>query len=116
MLSHSITKSLRRIKTISTRTIYTPIFKSPISNMPQGTDKSHAVGDSIVPQVLQEKLPQKVEEKVPNAIHDTGSSADTTGNAGVSHATGDSVVPKVAQEAVPKQAEEVLPEKVHPTK
>ena len=77
--------------------------------MPQGTDQSHAVGDSIVPQKLQEKLPQKVEEKVPNAIHDTG----VTG--AKSHATGDSAVPKVAQEAVPKKAEEVLPEKVHPT-
>lgn len=77
--------------------------------MPQGTDQSHAVGDSIVPQVLQEKLPQKVEEIVPNAIHDTG---DTGAK---SHATGDSAVPKVAQEAVPKKVEEVLPEKVHPT-
>ena len=77
--------------------------------MPQGTDQSHAVGDSIVPQKLQEKLPQKVEEKVPNVIHDTG----VTG--AKSHATGDSAVPKVAQEAVPKKAEEVLPEKVHPT-
>ena len=54
--------------------------------------------------------------QVPNAIHDTGSLSETTGNAGVSHATGDSVVPKAAQEAVPKQVESVLPEKVHPTK
>ena len=77
--------------------------------MPQGTDQSHAVGDSIVPQKFQEVLPQKVEEKVPNAIHDTGATGAK------SHATGDSAVPKVAQEAVPKKAEEVLPEKVHPT-
>ncbi|CAF9941382.1 MAG: hypothetical protein ALECFALPRED_009091 [Alectoria fallacina] len=77
--------------------------------MSLGTDQSHAVGDSIVPQILQEKLPQKVEEIVPNAIHDTGATGAK------SHATGDSAVPKVAQEAVPKKAEEVLPEKVHPT-
>ena len=60
-------------------------------------------------------LPQQVEEKVPNSIHDTGSGAGTTDNAGVSHATGDSVVPKAAQEAVPKQVEGALPDKVHPT-
>ena len=78
--------------------------------MPQGTDTSHAVGDSIVPQTLQEKLPESVERAVPNAIHDTGS-----GDAAKSHATGDSAVPQAAQEAVPKKAEEVLPDKVHPT-
>ena len=33
---------------------------------------SHAVGDSKVPQALQEALPEKVERAVPNAIHDTG--------------------------------------------
>jgi hypothetical protein len=60
-------------------------------------------------------LPQKVEEKVPNSLHDTGSGADTTSNAGVSHATGNSAVPKAAQEAVPKGLENALPEKVHPT-
>lgn len=77
--------------------------------MPEGTDRSHAVGSSIVPEKLQENLPRSVEEKVPNVIHDTGSTGAQ------SHATGDSVVPQVAQEAVPKKAEEVLPEKVHPT-
>lgn len=76
--------------------------------MPEGTDRSHAVGDSIVPQTLQEKLPASIEKAVPNAIHDTGNPAK-------SHATGDSAVPKAAQEAVPKQAEEVLPNKIHPT-
>ena len=76
--------------------------------MPQGTDQSHAVGDSIVPQTLQEKLPESVEKVVPNAIHDTGNGAK-------SHATGDSAVPEAAQKAVPKKAEEVLPNKVHPT-
>ena len=34
---------------------------------------SHAVGDSKVPQALQEALPEKVEKAVPNPIHDTGS-------------------------------------------
>ena len=76
--------------------------------MPEGTDRSHAVGDSIVPQTLQEKLPKGVEEAVPNFIHDTGNGAK-------SHATGDSAVPEAAQKAVPKKAEEVLPDKVHPT-
>jgi len=86
-----------------------------LTSSSQGTDASHAVGDSIVPKKLQEVLPQKVEEKVPNSLHDTGADADTTGNAGVTHATGDSVVPKPAQEAVPKGLENALPEKVHPT-
>ncbi|KAI4112921.1 MAG: hypothetical protein LQ338_008255, partial [Usnochroma carphineum] len=55
--------------------------------MSDSTNRSHATGDSIVPQKLQEKLPEGVEKAVPNAIHDTGSS-------GKSHATGDSAVPK----------------------
>ncbi|KAL8945552.1 MAG: hypothetical protein Q9222_007912, partial [Ikaeria aurantiellina] len=50
--------------------------------MSDSTSRSHAVGDSVVPQKLQEKLPRKVEEKVPNSIHDTGN-----GTAGSSHAT-----------------------------
>jgi hypothetical protein len=33
---------------------------------------SHPVGDSKVPQSLQEALPEKVERAVPYAIHDTG--------------------------------------------
>ena len=41
------------------------------------TNKSHAVGKSIVPDKLQQKLPEKVERAVPNAIHDTG---DAHGN------------------------------------
>ena len=76
--------------------------------MPEGTDRSHAVGASIVPQTLQEKLPASVERAVPNAIHDTGNGAK-------SHATGDSAVPEGLQKAVPEQAEQVLPNKVHPT-
>jgi len=110
--NQTLKPSQNSIPTFPSTTIY---YYYNLTTMPQGTNASHAVGDSIVPQKLQEVLPQKVEEKVPNAIHDTGSGADTTGNAGVSHATGDSAVPKVAQEAVPKQAEKVLPEKVHPT-
>ncbi|KAI4145102.1 MAG: hypothetical protein L6R39_003940 [Caloplaca ligustica] len=77
--------------------------------MSDSTSRSHAVGDSIVPQKLQEKLPEGVEKAVPNAIHDTGPS-----NA-KSHATGDSAVPEPMQKAVPKGAEEALPDKVHPT-
>ena len=38
----------------------------------QSTNKSHAVGKSIVPEKLQQKLPEGVERAVPNAIHDTG--------------------------------------------
>ncbi|KAI4189442.1 MAG: hypothetical protein L6R41_001460 [Letrouitia leprolyta] len=77
--------------------------------MSDSTNKSHATGDSIVPQKLQEKLPKGVEDAVPNSIHDTSSKT------GSSHATSDSAVPKVAQEAVPKKVEEGLPDKVHPT-
>ncbi|KAL8900211.1 MAG: hypothetical protein Q9207_005803 [Kuettlingeria erythrocarpa] len=76
--------------------------------MSDSTTRSHATGDSIVPQKLQEKLPKGVEEAVPNAIHDTGSH-------GTSHATDKSAVPKPAQEAVPKGVEETLPDKIHPT-
>ncbi|KAL8727791.1 MAG: hypothetical protein Q9181_005577 [Wetmoreana brouardii] len=77
--------------------------------MSDSTSRSHATGDSIVPQKLQEKLPKGVENAVPNAIHDTGSGS------GSSHATDSSAVPKPAQDAVPKQVEESLPDKVHPT-
>lgn len=77
----------------------------------ESTNMSHAVGDSVVPQKLQEKLPKGVEEAVPNKLHDTG--ADTSG---ASHKTGDSYVPGVLQETVPTKVEEVLPEKIHPTK
>ncbi|KAL8822513.1 MAG: hypothetical protein Q9191_006752 [Dirinaria sp. TL-2023a] len=73
------------------------------------TDRSHAVGDSVVPEKAQEKLPRGVEENVPNTIHDTGSTGSK------SHATGDSKVPKAVQEAVPKKLEEVLPNKIHDT-
>lgn len=72
--------------------------------------ESHAVGDSKVPQKVQEAAPGKLEEKLPNTIHDTGV------HGAKSHATGDSIVPQTLQEAVPKKAEEVLPEKIHPTK
>lgn len=57
--------------------------------MSDSTNKSHATGDSIVPQKLQEKLPKGVEDAVPNSIHDTSSKT------GSSHATSDSAVPKV---------------------
>ncbi|KAL8706985.1 MAG: hypothetical protein Q9201_000033 [Fulgogasparrea decipioides] len=77
--------------------------------MSDSTSRSHATGDSKVPQKLQEVLPKGVEESVPNSIHDTGTK--TRG----SHATGDSAVPEPVQNAVPKGAEEALPDKVHPT-
>ncbi|KAL8640083.1 MAG: hypothetical protein Q9226_008784 [Calogaya cf. arnoldii] len=77
--------------------------------MSDSTTRSHATGDSVVPQKLQEKLPAGVEKAVPNVLHDTGPTD------GGSHATGDSAVPKAAQNAVPKGAEEALPDKVHPT-
>lgn len=32
---------------------------------------SHAKGDSIVPQALQEALPESVEKAVPDFVHDT---------------------------------------------
>ncbi|KAL8882310.1 MAG: hypothetical protein Q9192_007604, partial [Flavoplaca navasiana] len=56
--------------------------------MSDSTSRSHAVGDSKVPQKLQEKLPKKVEEVVPNKIHDTGSDVAS------SHATDKSAVPQ----------------------
>ncbi|KAL8749854.1 MAG: hypothetical protein Q9184_006640 [Pyrenodesmia sp. 2 TL-2023] len=77
--------------------------------MSDSTSRSHAVGDSIVPQKLQEVLPKGVEKAVPNAIHDTGPSDKT------SHATDKSAVPKPVQENAPKGLEETLPDKVHPT-
>ena len=58
--------------------------------MSDSTSRSHAVGDSKVPQKLQEKLPKKVEEVVPNKIHDTGSDVAS------SHATDKSAVPQVS--------------------
>jgi len=39
------------------------------------TSKSHATGDSIVPEPLQKILPESVEKAVPNAIHDTGNAS-----------------------------------------
>jgi len=35
------------------------------------TKESHATGESIVPQKLQEKLPEGIERAVPDKIHDT---------------------------------------------
>lgn len=118
------TKNIQTISTVTRTRVLPTLIQTRLNHqkqdnsdsiMPQGTDKSHATGGSIVPEKLQEVLPQKVEEKVPNSIHDTGSSAGATDNAGKSHATGDSVVPKPAQEAVPKGLEKALPEGVHPT-
>lgn len=43
---------------------------------------SHATGDSIVPQALQEGLPEKVEKVVPNAIHDTSGAKFSDGSVG----------------------------------
>ncbi|KZW01784.1 hypothetical protein EXIGLDRAFT_829721 [Exidia glandulosa HHB12029] len=40
-----------------------------------GTDKSHATGDSIVPQKMQEVVPEFLERALPNAIHDTSGAA-----------------------------------------
>ncbi|KAL8790630.1 MAG: hypothetical protein Q9213_000477 [Squamulea squamosa] len=77
--------------------------------MSDSTSRSHAVGDSIVPGKLQEKLPASVEKAVPNAIHDTGKGESK------SHATDESAVPQKLQETVPKGAEEALPDKIHPT-
>lgn len=39
-----------------------------------GQGVSHAVGDSKVPEKVQEKAPQGLEESLPNKVHDTGSS------------------------------------------
>lgn len=51
----------------------TPRLRPHDTNSNKDTGKvSHATGDSIVPQALQEALPEKVEKAVPNAIHDTG--------------------------------------------
>ncbi|EJD44621.1 hypothetical protein AURDEDRAFT_166407 [Auricularia subglabra TFB-10046 SS5] len=36
-----------------------------------GIGKSHATGDSIVPQKIQELAPEGLERALPNAIHDT---------------------------------------------
>ncbi|KAI1609737.1 hypothetical protein EDD37DRAFT_665296 [Exophiala viscosa] len=72
-----------------------------------GTDKSHATGDSIVPEKAQEVLPKGVEQSVPDSVHDTDSS--------VSHATGESMVPEAIQKAAPEGLEKALPESVHPT-
>lgn len=74
-----------------------------------GQGKSHATGDSKVPEAAQKVLPQGVEESVPNTIHDTGSSGSK------SHAVGDSKVPKTLQEAVPESVEKALPNNIHDT-
>ncbi|KAL8920339.1 MAG: hypothetical protein Q9208_006310 [Pyrenodesmia sp. 3 TL-2023] len=80
--------------------------------MSDSTSRSHATGDSIVPQKLQEVLPAGVEKAVPNAIHDTGPSDKTRET---SHATDKSAVPEPVQQVAPKGLEESLPDKVHPT-
>ena len=73
--------------------------------------ESHAVGDSVVPQKVQEIVPEGLERALPNSIHDTG----VDGRKSNATNPDESVVPKTAQEAVPKKVEEALPEKVHPT-
>ena len=77
----------------------------------QSNNQFDAVGESVVPQKIQEKLPKSVEEAIPNKIYDTGTNAS-----GTSHKTGNSVVPGVLLEIVPTGIERALLEKVHPTK
>ena len=43
---------------------------------------SHATGDSVVPQALQEGLPESVKKAVPNAIHDTSGAKFSDGSKG----------------------------------
>lgn len=76
-----------------------------------GQGKSHASGDSVVPDKVQEQAPKGVEDKLPNAVHDTGNSDSTT----KSHATGDSIVPESVQKVVPQGVEEALPNAIHDT-
>ncbi|KAK4985435.1 hypothetical protein LTR66_001851 [Elasticomyces elasticus] len=77
---------------------------------------SHAVGDSKVPETIQDKAPKGLEESLPNAVHDTGSDTGRKSHA-VKDAAGntDSKVPEALQKAVPEKLEKVLPDSIHNT-
>ncbi|MCJ1404723.1 hypothetical protein MMC11_007949 [Xylographa trunciseda] len=53
-----------------------------------------------------------MEKQIPDALHDTGSNAET---GKVGHATGASELPQAVQEGLPEKVERVLPEAIHPT-
>ena len=79
--------------------------------MPSTTNESHAVGKSIVPEIIQKKAPLTVERVLPNIIHDTG-------RASHAHNTGpiDSKVPRGVQDVAPEWLEKALPEVIHDTR
>ncbi|KAL9117454.1 MAG: hypothetical protein Q9187_006008 [Circinaria calcarea] len=80
-----------------------------------GQGASHATGDSVVPDKVQDVAPKGLEKSLPDTVHDTSSS--TSGNQGAhSHATGPSKVPEAIQKVAPEGLERALPESIHPTK
>jgi len=81
----------------------------------QSIGKSHATGESIVPEAIQKAVPEGVERALPNAIHDTSGSDKSTYKSHAKDGGEDSMVPKAAQKAVPESVERGLPDEVHNT-
>lgn len=81
----------------------------------QSIGKSHATGDSIVPEAIQKAVPEGVERALPNSIHDTSGSDKSTYKSHAKDGGEDSIVPKAAQKAVPESVERALPDEVHNT-
>ncbi|KAF1846952.1 uncharacterized protein K460DRAFT_276176 [Cucurbitaria berberidis CBS 394.84] len=82
-----------------------------------GQGKSHATGESAVPNKVQDAAPKGLEEALPEGVHPTGSNPNNQ-STNKSHAKdgGDaSIVPKKIQEKLPESVERAVPNAIHDT-
>ncbi|KAG9201306.1 hypothetical protein B5807_10527 [Epicoccum nigrum] len=97
----------------------TPVFRNTIrmsSTNEYGQGKSHATGESAVPNKVQDAAPSALEEALPDSVHPTGGKADqSTSKTHALNDGEDSIVPKKIQEIVPESVERALPNAIHNT-
>ncbi|KAJ4362382.1 hypothetical protein N0V83_010475 [Neocucurbitaria cava] len=82
-----------------------------------GQGKSHATGESAVPNKVQEAAPKGLEDALPEGVHPTGSNPnDQSTNKTHAKDGGDaSIVPKKIQEKLPESVERAVPNAIHDT-
>ncbi|CAO2655220.1 Nn.00g102840.m01.CDS01 [Neocucurbitaria sp. VM-36] len=82
-----------------------------------GQGKSHATGESAVPNKVQDVAPKGLEDALPEGVHPTGSNPnDQSTNQTHAKDGGDaSIVPKKIQEKLPESVERAVPNAIHDT-
>jgi hypothetical protein len=89
----------------------------PTDQNQHGQGKSHATGDSMVPDRVQRAAPEGLEKKLPDSVHPTGV-APNDQSMRQTHAKDNgeaSIVPKKLQEILPEKVERLVPNAIHDT-